>query len=143
MAPQTLTRMEVATSSAEQVVRALDVDDEVRITVARNGSTIETTIPRDLLPTVIAFLDLLARHGAVDVAPAATAIGTEEAARILNMSRPSVVTLLESGAIPFTKAGTHRRMLLSDVMAYRDDQYRRSVAAMREMAQIERELGAF
>jgi hypothetical protein len=49
--------------------------------------------------------------------------------------------MLEEGAIPFHKAGTHRRLLLSDVIAYRDAQYERSMAAMREMAEINRELG--
>ncbi|MGI9187167.1 MAG: excisionase family DNA-binding protein [Gaiellales bacterium] len=144
MPPATLTRFAADADDAKRVARALDArDGSVRITIERGGETTEATIPADLLPTVVAFLDLLARHGAVDIAPADTVIGTQDAARILNVSRPTLVQMLEDGVIPFHKAGTHRRLLLSDVTAYRDAQYKRSVAAMHEMAAIERELGLF
>jgi excisionase family DNA binding protein len=144
MAPSTLTRFKADADEAKHVAHALDAcEGSVRITVERRGETTEATIPADLLPTVIAFLELLARHGAVDIAPADTVIGTQDAARILNVSRPTLVQMLEEGVIPFHKAGTHRRLLLSDVTAYRDAQYERSIAAMREMAEIERELGLF
>lgn len=43
---------------------------------------------------------------------------TQTAANILGMSRPHVVKLLETGRIPFHKTGSHRRLLLKDVMSY-------------------------
>jgi excisionase family DNA binding protein len=45
-------------------------------------------------------------------------VSTQEAANFLEVSRPHVVRLLEKGEIPFTKAGTHRRIKMSDLIAY-------------------------
>ena len=57
------------------------------------------------------------------------------------MRRSTVVRLLDEGRIPSHKVGTHRRALLKDVMAYREEHYRARSAVLDRMAAIDQELG--
>ncbi|MGH2516681.1 MAG: helix-turn-helix domain-containing protein [Ktedonobacterales bacterium] len=60
------------------------------------------------------------------------------AADILNISRSYLVRLLEEGALPFAKIGTHRRVRFDDLMRYkqrRDAERRWGLAERTQMSQ--------
>jgi len=59
----------------------------------------------------------------------------------LNVSRPYFVGLLEAGIVPFHKAGTHRRVRLRDLLAYKEKRQAASRAAMDELTAQAQELG--
>ena len=68
------------------------------------------------------------------------AMTTQEAADMLNVSRPHLVKLLEEGVLPFHKTGKHRRVLFADLMGYREEREKASHAAMEALAQQAQDL---
>lgn len=101
----------------------------------------------ELPGTVVALLRQLVHDLAQDRAVSVVATGkeltTQEAADILNVSRPYLIKLLEQGEIPFAMVGTHRRILVSDLLAYkrRRDAARRQ--ALVELTQLSQEWGLY
>jgi excisionase family DNA binding protein len=75
-------------------------------------------------------LDLLAQGRGVQIIPKEVELSTQQAASLLNVSRPYLISLLESGKIPFRKVGRYRRITFEDLMDYKrgDDQERRTAA---------------
>lgn len=88
-------------------------------------------VPRAVFELFVAALEGLADGEAVTLVPSKQELTTQEAAEYLNVSRPYVVQLLESGQIPFRKVGTHRRIRFSDLFKYRqvDDRKRDKIVA--------------
>jgi len=62
----------------------------------------------------------MAQGRTVTLIPLDSVVSTQQAADMLKVSRPHLVKLLEAGAIPFKKAGTHRRIELKDLLEYQD-----------------------
>ena len=65
---------------------------------------------------------------------------TQEAAGLLDVSRPFLVSLLESDQLPFHKAGTYRRRRFADLITYKRRRDSESEAALRELAAVSQEL---
>jgi excisionase family DNA binding protein len=93
------------------------------------GGQTSITIPGAAFDLLLEILGQMANGNAVTIVPVHAELTTQRAADILNVSRPFLVQLLESGVIPYRRVGTHRRILFKDLMEYqrRDEARRRGV----------------
>ena len=87
-------------------------------------------VPDGALPALSAILDSFARGQTVTVMSAQAEVSTGQAADALNVSRPYLIGLLDSGEIAYRKVGTHRRVDANSLIHYmrRDDQRRNAAA---------------
>lgn len=91
-------------------------------------------LPVEIYRVLRKVVDALQRGLAVTVAPVAQTLTTQQAADLLGVSRPTVVKLLDEGKIPFERAGTHRRILLRDLLGYRERRRAEQYAALEATA---------
>ena len=85
----------------------------------RLGERADAALPHPAFRVLIEVLSQMARGNVVAVTPIQADLTTQQAAELLGVSRPHLVKLLEGGHLPFRKVGAHRRVLFSDLAAYR------------------------
>ncbi|HYP82022.1 helix-turn-helix domain-containing protein [Variovorax sp.] len=98
-------------------------------------------LPTSALRLLVDILAELAEGNAVKVVPVHAELTTQEAADMLNVSRPHLVKLLEEGALPFHRAGKHRRVRFTDLMQFKAQRDQASEEAMAALAKQAQELG--
>jgi excisionase family DNA binding protein len=89
-------------------------------------------LPIEVYRVLRKVVDALRQGLAVTVAPLTQTLTTQQAADLLGVSRPTVIKLLDRGKIPFERTGTHRRVLLRDLLEYRDQRRAEQYAALEE-----------
>jgi excisionase family DNA binding protein len=89
------------------------------------------------------FLDILTQLGqgrAVTIVPGKGELTTQDVADYLNVSRPYVVKLIESGKLPARMVGTRRRVSFADLIKFDEEDRKGRRAALDELAQLDQEL---
>ena len=92
---------------------------------------------------VLGILTEMGQGNAVAVSPIQAELTTNQAAELLNVSRPYLTKLLDDGVIPFRKVGTHHRVWLADVLAYKREAYTKRREALAELTALSQELGLY
>ncbi len=114
---------------------------EIQIIGSGAGDTQPVRIPTQALHLLREILVELGMGHDVRIIPVTAELTTQEAADILNVSRPFLVQLLERGDIPYHKAGTHRRVCYEHLIAYKDRTEAERRRAMDDLVAQAQEIG--
>jgi excisionase family DNA binding protein len=120
----------LARDSSRQLVRY--TKRNLRVRIPETNETVE--LPASAVKLLVQLLSEMAEGNAVTLIPIHAELTTQQAADLIGVSRPFLVKVLEEGRLPFRKVGTHRRILYSDLIAYRDKIDERRHKALDELA---------
>jgi excisionase family DNA binding protein len=98
-------------------------------------------VPRAAAALLASVMATLEAGQGVALVPSDAQLTTQQAADMINVSRPYLIGLLESGKIPFTKVGRHRRISFTDLRDYKRHSDQQARAAADEMTELGQELG--
>jgi excisionase family DNA binding protein len=107
--------------------------------VSESGERVR--IPPSIHEVLTTVVQQMAAGNAISIVPIHHELTTQEAADLLNVSRPHLVKLLSEGEIPFHLAGTHRRVRFDDLMDYRERRSARRSEILGELAREAAKLG--
>jgi excisionase family DNA binding protein len=131
----------LARRSALELSRQEEREDQAVVTVSSGANETEVAIPGIAFRMLKMILDELAQGHAVALSPVDQEVSTQKGADLLNVSRPYLIKLLESGKIPFRKVGTHRRVRLADLLEYKARMDADAERAFAELVEQAQELG--
>jgi len=152
MSPATLRKPFIPTEAESQVskessrILALHTSTKQanrHLKIVENGEEEAVVIPAAAFDLLVDILSQMAQGNAVTLIPIHAELTTQEAADLLNVSRPFLVKRVESGEIPCRKVGKHRRILLEDLMNYKNQIDSQRMQALDELTALTQELGLY
>ena len=128
-------------SQAQASLKLLKKDRSDEHFAIGSPSGLKVPLSESAFDLLLNVLTEISRGNAVLVVPINAELTTQEAADLLNVSRPYLVRLLDQQKIPFHLVGRHRRVLFLDLMQYRQQSKRSRFKAMQELTEIDEEQG--
>ena len=135
------TEAALAKEAGRLLASRLGGDDPMRVRIVDGASREIVKIPAPALRLLVRVLEEMAHGNAVTVIPVRAELTTQEAAEMLNISRPSLIHLLDDGKIAYRRVGTHRRVRFESLVKYKRQADAARRAALAELAAYDQELG--
>lgn len=138
------TDMELARVAQRCIMEALDRSKAVKIKLeSESGDMPPIELPPASLRLIGQLLGLMSEGKPFTLLPEKQELTTVEAANFLNVSRPFVIKEIDAGRIAHRMVGSHRRILLSDLLEYAKQMQSSREAALEELSQLSHELGDY
>ncbi|OED36399.1 excisionase [Chromatiales bacterium (ex Bugula neritina AB1)] len=116
-------------------------DGEVVLDLVADNEKIQVVLNSQLSKLLMDLLRVIGRGDAATLVPVSQQLTTQQAADLLNVSRPYFISkLLDTKTIPYSKVGRHRRISAADVFEYRNNMHRKRSAALEELAEQDADL---
>ncbi|UCH26326.1 MAG: helix-turn-helix domain-containing protein [Trueperaceae bacterium] len=131
---------DLARQASRQLAPHLASGEPLTLYLGPDAAAETLTIPAPALQLLQQILQQMATGHAITLTPLQAELTTQQAADLLNVSRPYLVGLLEEGKIPHRKVGSHRRVLSRDVLDYRARFEAQRQEVLRELAKQAQEL---
>lgn len=125
----------IARSTYEALSRYGGMDRPLKLRVGDSEQEQAVDLPAGAVDLLMHVLEAMATGQGVTLIPDSAELTTVQAADILNVSRPFLIKLLDQKAIPHRKVGTHRRIRMDDVMAYKNAIDREREQVLEQLAQ--------
>jgi excisionase family DNA binding protein len=111
------------------------------LALSRGGAQVD--VPRSVRDVLTRIADVLASGRGVAIVPVDRELTTTEAAGLLGVSRPTLIKLLETGQISYTRPNSSRRIPLDQVLAYRDRRSQARRAILDELTADAMDMGMY
>ena len=136
---------EMAKVAQRCLMAALDHSRAQRIALVDENGLLTDTPVLELPPQALRFfadmLGMMAQRRPVMLVPQNHELTTQDAAALLNVSRPFVIKEIEEGRLRCRKVGRHRRIEFEELRRYQAAQCERSEQALQKLADLSQELG--
>jgi excisionase family DNA binding protein len=108
------------------------------VLIGPDGSHVE--LPDSAFRALMFVVRGMAAGRTMALMPSEKRLTSNQAAELLHVSRPHLIKLLDEGKLPYEMVGSHRRLRLDDVLAYRRARAHEREAQLRELTQLSQEL---
>ena len=135
--------MKAAQETSRKLAAHAQRHENVRVRLVDGGRADAETLdlPASAVRLLLGILEEMAQGNAVTLMPVHAELTTQQAADLLNVSRPHLVKLLDSGDIPHHKVGTHRRVRAEDLLDYKRRQEQARRETLDELTAHDQKLG--
>lgn len=132
----------VARESSRKLAERLSQTETATLQLAAHQGKAEEglELPPAAVKLLFHILTEMAQGNAVTLIPVHAELTTQQAADLLNVSRPYLIKLIDEGKLPSRKVGTHRRVLFHDLMAYKRCVDADRLKALEELSALDQEL---
>lgn len=133
--------MQLAVESSRALSSLLGKDTkDLELVIKDKHSSVVIGLPVSLLKILFSMLTQMSEGNAVTVIPVHAELTTQEAANLLNVSRPFLIGLLEKNKMPYRKVGTRRKILFKDLMSYKDSMYNARMKTLDDLSKDAQDL---